>query len=96
MIIFRARFNPSILEGRKTQTRRLLSKAKVRAGGIYEARTYQAGKPFARLHIQDVRKEWIGYTREEDAAKEGYATSTEFLKNFCDPHGEIFLSGRLA
>lgn len=93
MIIFRARFIAPILERRKTQTRRLWSKARIRAGGTYEARTYRAGKPFARLHVQDIWKERLGDIREEDAVKEGYATSAEFLKDFFAMHDGKFTSG---
>jgi hypothetical protein len=90
MIIFRARFVAPILDGRKTQTRRLWSKARVRAGGIYEGRTYRAGKPFARLHMLEIWKERLGDIREEDSVKEGYPTSAEFLKDFFAIHNGKF------
>ena len=93
MIIFRARFIAPILDGRKSQTRRLLLKARIRAGEIYEARTYRAGKPFARLHVQDIWRERLGDIREEDSMKEGYATSAEFLKDFFAMHDGKFKSG---
>jgi len=93
MIIFRARFIAPILDGRKTQTRRLWKKSTVRQGGIYEARTYRAGKSFARIHITGVQKERLGDIRDEDAVKEGYATSAEFLKDFFAIHDGKFRSG---
>lgn len=92
MIIFRARFIAPILDGRKTQTRRLWTRARVKSGGIYEGRTYRAGKPFARLHVIDLWEERLGDIREEDAVKEGYSTSAEFLKDFFVIHDGKFNS----
>ena len=93
MIIFRQRFIAPILAGRKTQTRRLWKKARVRIGGIYEGRTYRAGKPFVRLHVLDVERERLGNISEEDAVREGYETSAEFLKDFFAMHEGKFRPG---
>ena|GEM_PF-4613502 len=84
MILFKARFIAPVLDGRKTQTRRLRKNAIVRPGGMYEARTYRAGKTFARIHVHEVRKERLG---------EGYSTPAEFLKDFFAIHDGTFRAG---
>ncbi|MFW6195390.1 MAG: ASCH domain-containing protein [Chloroflexota bacterium] len=71
-----------ILEGRKTQTRRLWKRRRVREGSVHQARTALFGAPFARLRALRVWQERLGEISEQDAYAEGYESRDAFLSAF--------------
>lgn len=77
-----------ILDGRKTQTRRLWKKGRVKVGMIHQCYTRPAwlkvdpGTPFARVQILAVRQEQLGAITPEDALREGYQTREDYFEAF--------------
>ncbi len=85
MILFRPEHVAPILEGRKTQTRRLGSK-RWNIGAIHQCTTNRV-KPestFARVRILDVRQELLAGISEAAVRAEGYSDREEFFAVFCD------------
>lgn len=81
MILFKLEHVSMILERRKTQTRRL-GKKRWNVGAVHQAKTKLFGEPFARLRIVAVRQEPLDEISEDDARREGYANSGEYLGAF--------------
>lgn len=83
MILFRPEHVQSILDGRKTQTRRL-GKKRWNVGAVHQARLrmMDADSCFARLRIADVRRENLNDITEADADAEGYDSRNEYLAAF--------------
>ncbi|OFW99254.1 MAG: hypothetical protein A3E78_11750 [Alphaproteobacteria bacterium RIFCSPHIGHO2_12_FULL_63_12] len=81
MILFKPQHVEKILRGEKTQTRRL-GKKRWNVGAVHQAKTKLFGEPFARLRITGVRQEPLDEISEEDARREGYANSHEYLGAF--------------
>lgn len=81
MILFKPEHVDPILEGRKTQTRRLGQK-RWNVGAVHQARTrmLDADSTFARLLIMDVRREKLRKISDADANAEGYANADEYLE----------------
>ena len=72
LILFKPEHVQPILEGRKTQTRRLGQK-RWNIGSIHQCKTRLFGvDPFARVEILEVRREKLGDISEEDIRAEGY------------------------
>lgn len=80
-----------ILDGRKTQTRRLWPKSRhsrVKVGAVHQCYTRPAwmkvdpGTPFAQVKILDVRRQALGAITSEDARCEGYDGRTDYLVAF--------------
>ena len=85
MILFRVEHVQPILEGRKTQTRRLWDTPRVKVGSIYQARTTMLVKAstFALLRVKRVWQVWdLRETTLDEAQAEGYASRKEFLAAF--------------
>jgi len=88
MILFKPYHAKLILEGKKTQTRRLWRKPRVKVGNIYKAKTNLYSKQhFALLKITGLRKEKLGEISPEDVKKEGYATLGDFIQAWKQIHG---------
>lgn len=83
MILFRPEHVAPILEGRKTQTRRLGDK-RWNVGAIHQARTRMLNPTttFAHLHILDVRREWLLDLSDRDGRAEGYPSRAAYLEAF--------------
>jgi len=87
MLLFKTEHVAPILDGTKTQTRRLWPKGcRVKAGNVYQARTrmLDASSTFARLRILRVWRERLGDITEDDAHAEGYPSRDAYLDAFQD------------
>ena len=87
MILFRPRHKAMILNGTKTQTRRLWPHGKrVNVGSLQQARTkmLDAKSCFATLHIDRVWQEPLGKVSESDAKAEGYPSRDAYLHAFAE------------
>jgi len=71
MILFKPEHVHPILEGRKTETRRL-GKKRWNVDAIHQCRTRLFGQPFAKVRILEVRREPLGALNNDDARAEGY------------------------
>ena len=71
MILFKPEHMEPIINGRKTQTRRL-GKKRWNVGAVHQCRTSRFTDPFARVRILTVRRERLGDMRGEDIYREGY------------------------
>ena len=77
--------NKLILDGKKTETRRLWPKGRrVKVGSIHEARLkmFEKDSTFARLRILDVSHEKLGEIDVSGAAAEGYPSVASFIREF--------------
>lgn len=83
MILFKTEHVAPILEGRKTQTRRLGNR-RWKVGAIRQCRTrmLDSSSTFARVRILDVRRELLGAITLQDAQAEGYTMVAEYLTAF--------------
>lgn len=88
MLLFKPEHVPMILHGRKTQTRRLWKKPRVKVGALHLCYTRPAwlkenpGKPFARVKITALRQEILAAISNEDVRREGYETWDEYTRVF--------------
>ena len=91
MILFKPEHVPMILDGRKTETRRLAQagrRARWVVGGYHHCYTRPpfalgGSKPFALVRITKTpRVEPLGEITEAGAVAEGYASRAEYLKAF--------------
>ena len=73
-----------ILQGKKTQTRRLWQRPMVKVGGTYWAETkmFRPSSRFARLTVIRLWKERLEDISEKDARAEGYTSVASFLTAF--------------
>lgn len=98
-MLFKARFIEPILQGRKTETRRLWKQPMVRAGNTYGARSAYNADAFATLKILYVRREKLGSIDSEGIRREGCETLEEFKRIWADAYGswdpdaEVFVIG---
>lgn len=87
MMLFTGHSKSLILAGKKTQTRRVWDRPRVRIGGVYQCRTELFGKPFAHIKVLAVDQVRLGDISEEDARAEGAAGVEEFIKTWLRIHG---------
>jgi len=79
MLLFKPEHIEPILNGVKTQTRRIWKNHRVKVGSIHRAKTKMLSKDyFALLKITGLRRERLGDLTEEDARAEGGYTVQEF------------------
>lgn len=81
MILFKPEHVQPILEGRKTQTRRL-GKKRWNIGAVHQARTQLFGEPFALLRILAVDPQRLRDLDDQDARSEGYDSVPAYLEAF--------------
>jgi len=87
-LIFTERNIELILQGKKTQTRRIWKRIKVKKGGIYKIKRHIFSKKhYGLIQVTDIRKEKLGNITEEDAKKEGYGSVAEFKKVWEEIYG---------
>ena len=86
MALFKRKHVEFILQGRKTQTRRIHSH-EWKLGRVYGVRDKLFGKPVA--HIMVIRKfrQRLGDISLEDVRKEGYSSLQEFQQVWEEIHG---------
>jgi hypothetical protein len=88
LILFKPYHVKPILEGVKTETRRLWKYPRVRVGRTYEAKTELFGKPFAVIEVLALWKERLGDISPESIRAEGYSSLEEFKRAWIDINGE--------
>lgn len=84
-LLFKPEHVPMILDGRKTQTRRLWPKGcRAKIGSVHWAQTrmLDTSSRFARLRILRVWQERLGGISPADARAEGYRSSHDYLMAF--------------
>lgn len=92
MILFKPEHVPLILNGTKTQTRRLWKTSRARVGSIHKAKTKMLSKDyFAKIHILKVWQEQLGCISDSDAHKEGYPSRYAYFKKFDKINGRTSL-----
>jgi len=90
VILFKPEHVQPILDGRKTQTRRLGQK-RWNVGAVHQARTrmLDAASTFARLRILGVRQEHLLDVSVEDARREGYHSAIAYIDAFYRINGDV-------
>lgn len=83
MLLFKPEHVPLILNGTKTQSRRIWKKKRCNVGSIHLAKTKMLSKEyFAKLKILKVWQERLMDISEEDAKKEGYKSIVDYNHAF--------------
>ena len=84
MILFKPEHVAPILAGKKTETRRLWKRCRVKVGALHWAQTrmFDNSSRFARLRIGSVRGDTLGTLTDEAAHAEGYPNIEEYLFAF--------------
>lgn len=83
MILFKPEHVTPILEGTKTQTRRIWKRPRAKVGSIHLAKTKMLSKDyFARLRILAVYEERLMDITDDDAKAEGYHDRECYLRAF--------------
>lgn len=91
MILFKPEHIKPILDGQKTQTRRIWKKARVKKGSVHKAKTKLFSKDyFALLKIKDVWKEEFHCLTDEDARKEGGYTREAYIRKFFEINPKLW------
>ena len=76
MLLFKPEHVQMILDGKKTQTRRVWKTQRIKVGSIQLAKTRMLSKEFfAKLRIKRIWKESINNISDEDVWKEGYSNN---------------------
>ncbi len=92
MILFKQEHVQPILEGRKTQTRRL-GKKRWNVGAVHQARTkmLDPDSQFASLRILAVEQEPLGWIDDYGAKLEGYPSRDHYLQAWNRINGDTRL-----
>lgn len=89
MLLFKPCHVVAILNGQKTQTRRIWKKVRCKVGAIHLAKTQMLVKKyFAKLRIKKVWEERLGNLSKEDATKEGGYTPEEYVNVWKEINGD--------
>lgn len=86
MMLFTEHSKSLILSGRKTQTRRVWRRPRVKPGHVYQCRTALFGPPFARIRVLTVDLVRLGDITEEDARAEGAESVEDFIEAWLNIH----------
>ncbi len=87
-MLFKDSMIKPIIDGVKTETRRVWSRRMVRENNIYKAMTnYSRNSIFALIKIVYIRRERLGDIDEDSARKEGYRSVKEFVREWNNIHG---------
>jgi len=87
-VLFRPDFVGPILDGKKTETRRIWSnRPRVREGGVYQARESPTAPPFARLKVTSLRREKLQAITIGGVRREGFKKKAEFRKAWEELYG---------
>lgn len=86
MPIFKRKYIPLILDGRKTQTRRI-HKQEWQVGKTYGVRDTWFSKPKAYIVILRKFRQRLGDISQEDIEKEGFSTLAEFKEEWTKING---------
>ncbi len=82
-MLFKPEHIAPILDGSKTQTRRIWKQPRAKVGSVHLAKTKMLSKEyFARLEILDVEQVRLGDITDEDAEAEGYRSALAYLFAF--------------
>ncbi len=83
MLLFKPEHVPLILNGTKTQTRRIWKRKRCNVGAVHLAKTMMLSKDyFAKLKILRVWEERLGDISQADAIAEGYQDGNDYLNAF--------------
>ena len=87
MILFKQQHVEPILSGKKTQTRRLWKRPRVKVGAIHRCYTKPpwgrgGAEPFAQIRVLALRQEKLGDITDDAAQAEGYPNMEEFVMAF--------------
>ena len=83
MLLFKPEHVQPILDGRKTETRRIWKKQRAKVGSVHLAKTKMLSKEyFAKIKILDVYQERLINITEEGARREGYPSRAAYLDAF--------------
>ncbi len=84
MLLFKPEHIQPILNGRKTETRRLWKRRRARPLALHWCTTklYDKDARFCRVRIVSCRREALGCITEEGAMREGYGCRAVFLDAF--------------
>jgi len=83
MILFQEEHVEPILNGTKTQTRRIWARQRAKVGATHLAKTKMLSKDFfAKVEIVRVFQETLGDISESDAKAEGYSSVEGYLRAF--------------
>ncbi len=84
MLLFKPEHQQPILDGMKTQTRRIWKKPRAKVGSVHLAKNKMMSKEyFARIEILAVYQERLIEITDDDARAEGYSNTEAYLTAFC-------------
>lgn len=87
-VLFKSYLVKPILNGTKTETRRLWKRCSVKVGSIYKAKTnFRGNSVFATIMITYIRKGRLGEIDRNGLKKEGCESLDEFKKIWIDSYG---------
>ena len=88
-MLFKPEHKEMILAGKKTATRRVWKKPRVKVGGIYKAKLKMLSKDyFAKIKVTKLFKQPLKEMTQQDCEKEGYFEMGEFRNIWIKINGE--------
>lgn len=100
LMLFKRYLIKPILDGKKTETRRLWKRPLVKVDSAYSARTnFRKNSVFATIKITYIKRERLGAINYNGIKKEGCRSLEEFKKIWIDiygswqPSAEVFVIG---
>ncbi len=87
-MLFKPYLVQPILNGTKTETRRLWKRRLVKVGGSYKAKTsFRSNSTFATISITYIRIERLGSIDSDGVKREGCKSLDEFKRIWIDSYG---------